>query len=106
MTKEKVQVRKKNGNKTTNDKMKIIKNLIEKVKERYAFYGEIMDALEDIEDLDLEQIDKIYESLEEMGIEVTDDPGEDSEEEALEDEDEKMIFRFLKVYQLMILGCI
>lgn len=91
MTKEKVQVRKKNGNKTTKDKMKIIKNLIEKGKKSGMLsYGEIMDALEDIEDLDPEQIDKIYESLEEMGIEVTDDPGEDSEEEALEDEDEKI----------------
>ena len=61
------------------------KDLIEKAKKRYAFLREIMDALEDIEDLDAEQIDKIYESMEEMGIEVLND-SEDVSEEATQEE--------------------
>lgn len=61
--------------------MQAVKNLIEKGKRNGTLcYGEIMDALEEIEDLDAEQIDKIYESLEEMGIEVLDDREEESEE--------------------------
>ncbi|WP_083497725.1 RNA polymerase sigma factor RpoD [Tepidanaerobacter syntrophicus] len=80
---------KKNSKKATQDKMqdkmKIVKDLIEKGKKNGSLsYGEIMNALEDLEDLDADQIDKIYESLEEMGIEIIDDSEEASTEEDLE----------------------
>ncbi|WP_337957029.1 MULTISPECIES: RNA polymerase sigma factor RpoD [Tepidanaerobacter] len=80
---------KKNSKKATQDKMqdkmKIVKDLIEKGKKNGTLsYGEIMNALEDLEDLDADQIDKIYESLEEMGIEIIDDSEEASTEEDLE----------------------
>lgn len=78
----KEQIRKKYIKKLLHDKMKAVKNLIDKGKKSGVLsYGEIMDALEDIEDLDAEQIDKIYESLEEMGIEVLNDDSEDVPEE-------------------------
>ena len=84
MAKEKTQTRK---NKSTKDKMQIVKDLIEKGKKSGMLsYVEIMDALENIEELDAEQIDKIYESLEEMGIEVIDD-SEDDEDTPKKDED-------------------
>ncbi|GLI18516.1 RNA polymerase sigma factor SigA [Tepidanaerobacter syntrophicus] len=86
---EKEQMEKKNSKKATQDKMqdkmKIVKDLIEKGKKNGTLsYGEIMNALEDLEDLDADQIDKIYESLEEMGIEIIDDSEEASTEEDLE----------------------
>ncbi|GAQ25531.1 MAG TPA: RNA polymerase sigma factor RpoD [Tepidanaerobacter syntrophicus] len=86
---EKEQMEKKNSKKATQDKMqdkmKIVKDLIEKGKKNGSLsYGEIMNALEDLEDLDADQIDKIYESLEEMGIEIIDDSEEASTEEDLE----------------------
>ncbi|TYP54962.1 RNA polymerase sigma factor RpoD [Thermosediminibacter litoriperuensis] len=56
------------------DKMKAVKELIEKGKKTGVLtYKEIMETLGDIEDLDAEQIDKIYESFEEMGIEIIND---------------------------------
>lgn len=65
---------KDNAKKAMDDKMKIVKDLIEKGKKNGMLsYKEILDTLEDIEDLDAEQIDKIYESLEEMGIEIIND---------------------------------
>ena len=83
----KEQTQKKYVKKPIQDKMKAVKDLIEKGKKSGMLsYGEIMDALEDIEDLDAEQIDKIYESLEEMGIEVLNDSEEVPEEESLEEE--------------------
>lgn len=83
---KKEQIEKKNDKKPVQDKMKIVRDLIEKGKKNGVLsYREIMDALEDIEDLDTEQIDKIYESLEEMGIEVLDDGEEIPEEETLEE---------------------
>ncbi|MGI6425417.1 MAG: RNA polymerase sigma factor region1.1 domain-containing protein, partial [Tepidanaerobacteraceae bacterium] len=58
MAKEKVQTQKKDDKKQTQDKIKAVKGLIEKGKKRGEIsYGEIMDALEDIEDLDTEQIE-------------------------------------------------
>ncbi|HHV19630.1 MAG TPA: RNA polymerase sigma factor RpoD [Thermoanaerobacterales bacterium] len=82
---KKERIEKKYVKKPVKNKMKAVKDLIEKGKKSGVLsYGEIMDALEDIEDLDAEQIDKIYESLEEMGIEVLNDGEEVQEEETLE----------------------
>jgi len=70
------------------DKMKAVKNLIEKgKKDGVLSYKEILDTLEDIEDLDADQIDNIYESLEEMGIEIINDMEHDEivEEAPLEE---------------------
>ena len=59
-----------NEKKDRNDKMAIVKNLIEKGKKNNSLtYKDIMDEVENIE-LSPEQIDKIYEVLESMGIEV------------------------------------
>ena len=54
-------------------KMQIVKKLIEKGKKNGTLtYKEIMDELDEI-DLSPEQIEKIYEVLESMGIEVIGD---------------------------------
>ena len=83
---KKERIEKKYVKKPVKNKMKAVKDLIEKGKKSGVLsYGEIMDALEDIEDLDAEQIDKIYESMEEMGIEVLND-GKVQEEETLEED--------------------
>src|SRR5690554_1763493 len=61
-----------------------IKELIEKGKAKGALtYKEIMDMLEEIE-LDSDQIEKVYESLEALGIDVID---EEEEEEESQDEE-------------------
>ncbi len=58
------------------EKMQAIKKLIEKGKQKGILtYNEIMDALEEIE-LDEEQIERIYQSLEELGIDVVGDKEE------------------------------
>jgi len=63
----------------------IIKDLIEKGKAKGMLtYKEIMDAFEEIE-LDPNQIDKIYETVENMGIDVVGDFDEEVEE--ISDED-------------------
>lgn len=83
---KKEQIQKKHTKKPMQDKMKAVKDLIEKGKKSGILtYAEIMDALEEIEDLDADQIDKIYESLEEMGIEVLNDSEEIPEEENLDE---------------------
>ncbi|MFO7296551.1 MAG: RNA polymerase sigma factor RpoD [Clostridia bacterium] len=59
--------------KQKNDKLIKIKELIEKGKEKGVLtYKEIMDVLEDV-DLDPEQIEKIYDTLESLGIDVLDE---------------------------------
>lgn len=59
--------------KQKNDKLMKIKELIEKGKEKGVLtYKEIMDVLEDV-DLDPEQIEKIYDTLESLGIDVLDE---------------------------------
>jgi len=67
--------------KANNDTRKaILKELIEKGKAKGMLtYKEIMDAFEEIE-LDPNQIDKIYETVEKMGIDVVDDFDEEIEE--------------------------
>lgn len=73
--------------KQKNDKLKKIKELIEKGKEKGLLtYKEIMDVLEDV-DLDPEQIEKIYDTLESLGIDVLDEevvPEDINPEEDLE----------------------
>ena len=65
-------------------KMDKIKELIEKGKAKGALtYKEIMDMLEEIE-LDSDQIEKVYESLEALGIDVIDE--EEQEEESQDEE--------------------
>lgn len=73
-------------NKDRSSKMVIVKNLIEKGKKNGTLtYKEIMDEIDHI-DLEPEQIEKIYEVLESMGIEVQGDMNEVSgvEEEELD----------------------
>ena len=64
----------KNSNETNNSNRKsILKELVEKGKSKGMLtYKEIMDAFEDIE-LEPEQIEKIYETVENMGIDVVGD---------------------------------
>ncbi|WP_411168630.1 RNA polymerase sigma factor RpoD [Clostridium sp. MB05] len=75
----------KKDNEDKNSKMNIVKNLLDKGKKSGTLtYKEIMDEVEHI-DLSPEQIEKIYEVLESMGIEVIGDAnGTDAVEEELE----------------------
>ncbi|MFO7152864.1 MAG: RNA polymerase sigma factor RpoD [Bacillota bacterium] len=83
--KEKEEKEKKGKQNKKADKMKVVKELIERGKKTGVLtYREIMEALADFEDLDPDQIDKIYESFEEMGIEVIND-NDDIPESLLED---------------------
>jgi RNA polymerase primary sigma factor len=67
--------------KDKSSKMQIVKKLIEKGKKTNSLtYKEIMNELEEV-DLNPEQIEKIYEVLESMGIEVIGDMHEDAEED-------------------------
>ncbi|MCR1933834.1 RNA polymerase sigma factor RpoD [Clostridium tepidum] len=67
---------KKNTAKDKNEKMKLVRRLIDKGKKSGSLsYKEIMDELEEI-DLSPEQIEKIYDVLESMGVEVTGDMNE------------------------------
>lgn len=71
----------KKENEDKNSKMTIVKNLLDKGKKSGTLtYKEIMDEIEHI-DLSPEQIEKIYEVLESMGIEVIGDPNEADEVE-------------------------
>ena len=84
--KQKKDKRKIKENKDRSSKMVIVKNLIEKGKKNGTLtYKEIMDEIDHI-DLGPEQIEKIYEVLESMGIEVQGDMNEVSgvEEEELD----------------------
>ena len=84
--KTKANAAKEKENKDRSSKMVIVKNLIEKGKKNGTLtYKEIMDEIDHI-DLGPEQIEKIYEVLESMGIEVQGDMNEVSgvEEEALD----------------------
>ena len=84
--KTKANAAKEKENKDRSSKMVIVKNLIEKGKKNGTLtYKEIMDEIDHI-DLGPEQIEKIYEVLESMGIEVQGDMNEVSgvEEEELD----------------------
>ena len=72
---------KKGEGKEKVDKMVLVKRLIDKGKKSGSLtYKEIMDELDDIE-LNPEQIEKIYEVLESMGIEVISEIEQEEEEE-------------------------
>lgn len=69
------------------NKKNIIKELIEKGKKKGLLsFKEIMDTLEEIE-LDSEQIEKVYETIENMGIEVVGDIERELEEISLTEEE-------------------
>jgi RNA polymerase primary sigma factor len=71
-------------------KMKVVKKLIEKGKKKGTLtYEEIMSELEEI-DLNPEQIEKIYEVLESMNIDVIGDGQDESEDNEEEEETEKI----------------
>src|SRR3712207_534147 len=75
----------KNDVKDNKDRMKIIKNLIDKGKKKGNLtYKEIMDELDNVE-LTPEQIEKVYGVLESMDIEVIGDMKEiETEEEEID----------------------
>lgn len=76
----------KENPKISEEKQEAVKSLIEKGKESGILtYKEIMDTLEDI-DLKSDDIDSIYESFEDMGIEVMRE--EEKEEKKEEEEDD------------------
>ncbi|CCJ33128.1 MULTISPECIES: RNA polymerase sigma factor RpoD [Caloramator] len=73
-------------NEANNKRMSIVKQLIEKGKKNGVLtYKEIMDSLENVE-LSPEQIEKVYEILESMGIEVIDDMDDFNPEQLLEED--------------------
>ncbi len=77
---------KKGEGKEKVDKMVLVKRLIDKGKKSGSLtYKEIMDELDEIE-LNPEQIEKIYEVLESMGIEVISEIEQEEEEEEEEEE--------------------
>lgn len=81
--KTKVNKNKPKDGQDRNNRMNIVKNLLEKGKKNGVLtYKEILDEVENI-DLSPEQIEKIYEVLESMGIEVQ---GEANEIDAVEEE--------------------
>lgn len=72
--------------KNTQDNEKVVKQLIEKGKKQGILtYKEIMDTLEDI-DIDSDQIDDIYQSLEDMGIDIVGDKDDSLKESDDDDE--------------------
>ena len=74
----------KKNNEDKNSKMAVVKNLLDKGKKTGTLtYKQIMDEIEHIE-LGPEQIEKIYEVLESMGIEVL---GEINSVEEVEEEE-------------------
>lgn len=71
----------------TEVKKQVIKELIERGRSRGILtYKEIMDSLEEIE-LDPEQIEKVYETLENLGIDIVGDEEPDFEDIPLTEED-------------------
>ena len=65
------------ANKDKSKELNIVKDLIEKGKKRGVLsYKEIIDSLEEL-DLDTDQIDEVYQSLEDMGIDIVGDKDED-----------------------------
>ncbi|MGL4850032.1 MAG: RNA polymerase sigma factor RpoD [Clostridium sp.] len=78
---------KKDDKKEKNNKMTVVKNLIDKGKKSGTLsYKEIMEEIDNIE-LNPEQIEKIYEVLESMGIEVTGAKVTKAKEEEEEEEE-------------------
>ena len=86
MVDEKTKVKQsKKGSESKTNKMNVVKNLLDKGKSNGSItYKEVMDEIEHI-DLSPEQIEKIYEVLESMGIEVI---GDATTEVVVEEEEE------------------
>ncbi|WP_027308591.1 MULTISPECIES: RNA polymerase sigma factor RpoD [Caloramator] len=85
-SKQKKQDKKAEENQSKGAKMSIVKELIERGKKAgFLTYKEIMETLGDV-DLSSEQIDKIYEILESMGIEVLEDMDDFNPEQLLEED--------------------
>ena len=80
-SKMEAKVKTNNDKKSKSDKMSIVKGLIEKAKKNNSItYKDIMDEVENI-DLSPEQMDKIYEILESMGVEIIGNMEEEIHEE-------------------------
>src|SRR5699024_2779865 len=80
-------------------KVDAVKKLIDKgKKEGILSYKEIMDSLEEIS-LNSDQIDEIYQNLEDMGIEITGDKDDDIllEKDEIEKDDEEEVKEDLSV---------
>ncbi|MCX7694539.1 MAG: RNA polymerase sigma factor RpoD [Caloramator sp.] len=85
-SKQKKQEKKAEDNQSKGAKMSVVKELIERGKKAgFLTYKEIMETLGDV-DLSSEQIDKIYEILESMGIEVLEDMDDFNPEQLLEED--------------------
>ena len=80
-SKMEAKVKTNNDKRSKSDKMSIVKGLIEKAKKNNSItYKDIMDEVENI-DLSPEQMDKIYEILESMGVEIIGNIEEEIHEE-------------------------
>ncbi|MDR0405852.1 MAG: RNA polymerase sigma factor RpoD [Clostridiales bacterium] len=76
-----------NNPNSTESKKQVIKDLIDRGKKKGMLsYKEIMDTLEEIE-LDPDQIEKVYENVENLGVEITGDIDEELEELKLVEEE-------------------
>ncbi len=71
-----------------NEKLEVIKKLEEKGRSKGSLTGEEISSALDSVDLDMDQIDKIYDSFEELGISIT--SGDDKEAKEFEAEVEKL----------------
>ncbi|CDF58053.1 RNA polymerase sigma factor RpoD [Thermobrachium celere] len=84
--KQNKQEKKAETNQAKSAKMSVVKELIERGKKAgFLTYKEIMETLGDI-DLSTDQIDKIYEILESMGIEVLEDMDDFNPDQLLEED--------------------
>jgi len=74
-----------------------VKELIERGKSKGVLtYKEIMDMLEEI-DLEAEQIEKIYDTLETLGIDVVEEEDEVKDEEEVDDEDDASLLEGVSI---------
>ena len=74
-----------------------VKDLIEKGKSKGVLtYKEIMDMLEEI-DLEAEQIEKIYDTLETLGIDVVEEEDDVKDEDVVEDEDDASLLEGVSI---------
>lgn len=88
-------VAKKNNkkNKIKTSQLKKIKDLVKKGKqEGFLTLKEIMNSLDDIVELDADRIDKIYEAMEQEGIELVTEEDDENEEQIEEDTKEDIDF--------------
>lgn len=80
-------------NKIKTSQLKKIKDLVKKGKqEGFLTLKEIMNSLDDIVELDADRIDKIYEAMEQEGIELVTEEDDENEEQIEEDTKEDIDF--------------